>query len=55
MLETCTICGAIFDPAVADHYAWHATRDEYPPEPAAPDPEPEPETPEEAPDGNVGT
>lgn len=54
MLETCTICGAIFDPAVADHYAWHESVDP-PPEVPAPEPEPEPETPEEAPDGNVGT
>ncbi len=42
--DVCTICGCIYDTrAEADHYAWHAARDEFPPEP-----EPEP-TPEEGP------
>ena len=44
MYDVCTICGCIYDTrAEADHYSWHATRDEFPPEP-----EPEP-TPEEGP------
>lgn len=54
MWDICAICGALYDTrADADHYAWHATRGEYPPDEPAPDPEPEPtpepETPEEAP------
>ncbi len=43
MWQICTICGAIFDPAVADHYAWHAVHGETPPEPET----------EEEPDGDL--
>lgn len=58
MWDICAICGALYDTrADAGHYAWHATRGEYPPDDPAPEPEPEPEpeptpepeTPEEAP------
>lgn len=44
MYDVCLICGCIYDTrAPVDHYAWHATRGEFPPN-----------TDEEAPDGNVG-
>jgi len=42
MWQECPICGAIFNPAAADHMAWHASHGEFPPDHD-----------EEAPDGNV--
>lgn len=43
MWDICTICGCIYDTfAAANHYDWHATHGEFPPNHD-----------EEVPDGNV--